>query len=217
MIKQASAIFAERLNMSENEMVDQFCKAREMGTIPLGNNTVINHIRIPQDVQSQMVLVRIPESITVSTEKFEVLNEEQTGDVENLCAMIFLVSSKKRSSQHLRIIAHLAEMIDNPHFIERWKSASNESELLEILLRNERFINIRISKHNGTRNLIGRKIKEINLPGESLITILKRNGDIKIPHGKTVIKENDELSIIGEIQDIESIRQWKNEKAGEDG
>uniref|UniRef100_UPI003561A33D TrkA C-terminal domain-containing protein n=1 Tax=Fodinibius sp. TaxID=1872440 RepID=UPI003561A33D len=63
---------------------------------------------------------------------------------------------------------------------------------------------------NNTRSLIGKKIMDIELPGESLITILKRNGDIKIPHGNTVIEENDELSIIGEIDDISLIKKWKN-------
>lgn len=211
-IEQASAVLAERLNMSEEELVERFCKAREMGTIPLGNNTVINHIRVEEDCQPQMVLVRIPESITVSTEQFEVLNKEQTGDVENLCSMIFLVSSKQHSGQHLRTIAHLAEMIDNQHFIERWKSASSETELREILLRDERFINIQISKDNTTRELIGKQIMEIDLPGESLITLLKRNGNIKIPHGQTTLKEHDELSIIGEVQDIDLIKDWRSTK-----
>ena len=211
-IEQASAVLADRLSMSEEELAERFCKAREMGTIPLGNNAVINHIRVEEDCQPQMVLVRIPESITVSTEQFEVLNKEQTGDVENLCSMIFLVSSKQHSGQHLRTIAHLAEMIDNQHFIERWKSASSETELREILLRDERFINIQISKDNATRELIGKQIMEIDLPGESLITLLKRNGNIKIPHGQTILKEHDELSIIGEVQDIDLIKEWRSTK-----
>ena len=208
-IEQASAILAKRVEIDDLQLVDHFCRAQDLGTIPLGNNTVINHIRVDKDCQPQMVLVRIPESITVSTEGFDVLDEEQTGDVENLCAMIFLVSSTKHSSQHLRIIAHLAEMIDSRHFIKRWKGAANETELREILLRDERFINITITKSNNTRTLIGQKIMDIDLPGESLITILKRNGNIKIPHGHTVLKENDELSIIGESQDIEILKQWR--------
>lgn len=208
-IEQASAILSERVEIDDLQLVDHFCRAQDLGTIPLGNSTVINHIRVDKDCQPQMVLVRIPESITVSTEGFDVLDEEQTGDVENLCAMIFLVSSTMHSSQHLRIIAHLAEMIDSRHFIKRWKSAANETELREILLRDERFINITISKSNNTRTLIGKKIMDIDLPGESLITILKRNSDIKIPHGYTILRENDELSIIGEAQDIEALKQWR--------
>jgi NhaP-type Na+/H+ and K+/H+ antiporter len=164
---------------------------------------------VDEDFDPQMVLVRLPESITVSTEGFEILDEDETGEVENLCSMIFLVSSSENSSQHLRLIAHLAEMIDSCHFIERWKSAENESELREILLRDERFINITVSHHNKTRKLIGKKIMEIALPGESLVTILKRNGEIKIPHGNTVLEEEDEISIIGEVDDINAIRQWR--------
>jgi mannitol/fructose-specific phosphotransferase system IIA component (Ntr-type) len=208
-IKQASDILAERLDMDQEFLVDSFCKAQDMGTIPLGNSTVINHIRVDEDFEPQMVLVRIPESIRVSTEGFDILDEEQTGEVENLRAMIFLISSSEHSSQHLRLIAHLAEMIDAKHFIERWKSAANETELREILLRDERFINITISKSNKTKNWIGKKIMEIDLPGESLITILKRNGNIKIPHGHTVLKHEDEISIIGEIEDIEQIKDWR--------
>lgn len=208
-IKQASDIFASRLGMNKKYIVDRFCEAQDLGTIPLGNSTVINHIRIDEECEPQMVLVRIPESITVSTEGFEVLDEDQTGDVENLRAMIFLVSSAENSSQHLRLIAHLAEMIDSRHFIERWKSAANESELREILLRDERFINIIISNDNNTKQLVGKKIMELDLPGESLITILKRNDNIKIPHGHTILKEADEISIIGEIEDIEKIKEWR--------
>lgn len=212
-IKQASEVFAKRLDLDKEVLVKDFCKEQDLGTIPLGNSTVINHIRIDQDCDPQMVLVRIPKSITVSTEGFEVLDEEATGDFENLSAIIFLVSSKERSTQHLRLIAHLAEMIDTKRFIERWREAENEKELREILLRDERFINISVDKNNITRKLIGKQIKEIELPGESLITILKRNGKINIPHGHTIIEEDDELSIIGEKEDIETVKEWrKSEK-----
>ncbi|MEL7835202.1 amino acid permease [Fodinibius sp. Rm-B-1B1-1] len=213
-IKQASEVFAERLELDMDELVEDFCKAQNLGTIPLGNSTVINHIRTDKDCYPQMVLVRIPQSITVSTEGFEILDEDKTGDFENLRAIIFLVSSKERSGQHLRILAHLAEMIDSKRFIERWREAKNESELKEILLRDERFINISVSKDNITRKFIGKSIKEIDLPGESLITIIKRNGEINIPHGHTIIKEDDELSIIGETEDIEAVKEWRKSEEG---
>ena len=49
-------------------------------------------------------------------------------------------------------------------------------------------------------------IKEISFPGQSLITIIRRGGDIKIPHGITVLQEGDELSIIGEVEDINELK-----------
>lgn len=207
-IKRAAGLLAPRFEVSEDEIFEQFCTAQDTGTIPIGNGAAVNHIRLDKDCSSQMVLVRIPEEITVSTENFEILDRNETGEIEQLRAIFFLVSSSKNSGQHLRILAHLAEMIDSRHFLERWKKASNESELREILLRDERFINIVVSSDNNTRDLIGKKIMEIELPEESLITILKRNGKIKIPHGYTVVEEDDELSIIGEVDDIERIKSW---------
>ncbi len=208
-IEHASEVLAKEIGMDANELYTQFCEAQDMGTIPIGNGAIINHIRVDKDVESEIVLVRIPDKISVSTEGFEVLDEDKTGKIERLQALFFLVSSNKNSSQHLRIIAHLAEMIDNRHFIQRWKQASNESELREILLRDERFINVKIEKNGRTGDLIDKKIMEIDLPGESLITILKRDGKIKIPHGHTVLKEGDQLSIIGDKKDIDTIKEWQ--------
>lgn len=212
-IKQACGVFSQRIGIDQDELVEQFCDAQNKGTIPVGNGAAINHIRVEEEIPSEMVLVRIPEKIEVSTEGFDVLNEEETGEVEKLRAIFFIISSLENSSQHLRIIAHLAEMIDSRHFLHRWKSAQDESELREILLRDERFINITISRKNASRVLVGKKIMEVDLPGESLITILKREGNIKIPHGSTVLEEGDELSIIGEVDDIIKIKEWRKSEA----
>ena len=211
-IKRASEMLASRFDIRQEVLFEQFCESQDRGTIPIGNGAAVNHIRLDKDCSSQMVLVRIPEKLTVSTEGFEILDTSKTGDTEKLRAIFFLVSSAENSGQHLRILAQLAEMIDSRHFLERWIKAENETELRQILLRDERFINIRVTSGNNTRELIGKKIMEIDFPGESLITILKREGKIKIPHGNTIIKEKDELSIIGEVEDIRLIAEWRKKE-----
>ncbi|HLR31200.1 MAG TPA: amino acid permease [Fodinibius sp.] len=210
-IERASAMLASHFDIGEEVLFEKFCESQKRGTIPIGNGAAVNHIRLDKDCRSQMVLVRIPEKLTVSTENFEILDTNKTGDTEKLRAVFFLVSSAENSGQHLRILAYLAEMIDSRDFLERWIKAENETELRQILLRDERFINIRVTSGNNTRELIGKKIMEIDFPGESLITILIREGKIKIPHGNTIIKEKDELSIIGEIEDIQLIEEWRKE------
>lgn len=205
-IKQVSEVLSPRFQIESNSLFNLFIEMQDTGTVPLGKGVVINHLRIDRDRPSEMVLVRIPDSITLETEGYEVLKNGRKKDSEKICAIIFLVSSELRSGQHLRILAHLAEMIDNPDFINRWKEAENESDLREVLLRDERFINIVISSENKTRTLIDKKIKNIELPGESLVAVLKRDGDLKIPHGDTIIKEGDILSIIGEKEDIQEIK-----------
>jgi amino acid transporter/mannitol/fructose-specific phosphotransferase system IIA component (Ntr-type) len=210
LMEKASEKLAPRFHMEADDLFDLFCEAQDKGTIPIGRGTALNHIRVDRDRPSEIVLVRIPESISLKSEGYEPLNKSKQNEVEELRAIIFLVSSIENSGQHLRILAHLAEMVDNPHFISRWKSAENEGELREIMLRDERFINIIASAENECRKLLGKKIKEIDLPGESLVAIIKRDGELKIPHGDTVIKEGDELSIIGDIEDIDEIKNWQN-------
>lgn len=205
-VQKASGMLADRIGLAQDEFVEKFYQAHGRDTIPIGNGVAINHTRVNKDISPEMVLVRISEEILVSTEGFDILDEQETGTTEKLRTIFFLVSSSEQSGQHLRILAHLAEMINSKHFVERWKKAKNESDLKEVLLRDERFINMKVESGQPMENVIGKQIKEIDLPGESLIAIIKRNGAIKIPHGNTIIEANDELSIIGQKEDIRQLR-----------
>lgn len=216
LIKKASEKFAERYKMEADALYDLFFEAQESGTIPLGRGVALNHIRIEGDRTSEIVLVRIPESISLKSEGYEAINESKKEEIEKLRAVIFLVSSTEESGQHLRILSHLAEVVDSSHFMDRWKNATGEAELREIMLRDERFINISITSENKTGKLIGKQIKEIDLPGESLVAIIMRDGEIKIPHGNTIIKNGDELSVIGNKQDIHEIKEMARKKEQKD-
>lgn len=211
-IKKASTKFAERYNMKADELFNLFWENQESGAIPIGHGTALNHIRLKGDVLSEIVLVRIPENISLSPEGHEALSEKKQKEIKKLRAIIFLVSSTENSGQHLRILSHLAEVVDSSHFLSRWEEARDENDLREIMLRDERFINITVSDENETSKIIGKQIKEINLPGESLVAIIKRGGSINIPHGDTVIRNGDELSIIGNKKDIAEIKEMVREQ-----
>jgi mannitol/fructose-specific phosphotransferase system IIA component (Ntr-type) len=200
--------------MDTNELFNLFWESQESGTIPFGQGIALNHIRLKGDVLSEIVLVRIPENISLSPEGHEALSKSKQKEIKKLRAIVFLVSSSENSGQHLRILSHLAEVVDSSYFLDRWKNATDESELREIMLRDERFINITISDENETSKIIGKQIREIDLPGESLVAIIKRAGKINIPHGDTVIKNGDELSIIGNKKDISEIKEMARKRGG---
>src|SRR5699024_7020770 len=104
---------------------------------------------------------------------------------KKLYAMIFLVSSENNSSQHLRFLAHIVEMADNKNFLKDWRNAENKTAIRQLMLRDERFISFTIRSSNRTKSMIGKQVKELDLPEESLISIIKCENDIKIPHGNT--------------------------------
>lgn len=204
--RMVSEKMAERVDISPESIFDYFLKDSTEGALPVGNATALKHIRIDKNIDTEIVLVRIQNGIDLDQQRFEPFTEEEDIAEGKLHCLVFMISSSSKSGQHLRILAHLAEMIDSSDFFERWMHAEDEAELREILLRDERFINIVLKKDYITRGLIDKKVKDLELPGESLITIIKRKGKIIFPHGDTVLKENDELSIIGEKTDIEKIK-----------
>lgn len=206
-VQQSCHIFADKLNIDQNLLYNTFSEKRDLGAIPIGRGTALKHIRVEEDISPEMVLVRIKKGLFADKDHFEDLGKYYEAENKKLHAMIFLVSSEDHASQHLRFLAHIVEMVDNKHFIERWRSAKNESVLRKLMLRDERFISFTIRSSNQTKTMIGKQVKEIELPGESLISIIKREGDIKIPHGNTILKEGDRLLIVGETEDIETLKK----------
>ena len=203
---RVSQNLSERVGLSSESLTHEFISRAEEGVIPVGHSAALKHIRVDKEIDTEAALVRIQKGLDIEGEQFE---ESEDLEDEKLNCLIYLVSSSRKSGQHLRILAHLAEMIDSVDFCERWNGAKNETELREILLRDERFINILLKKGDITESMIGKSIREIELPGESLITIIKRDGKIIFPHGHTVLQENDELSIIGEKGDIRELEKFK--------
>ncbi|MFO7798358.1 amino acid permease [Rhodohalobacter sp.] len=208
-IEKVCSELSKRVSYTKSELVDLFENDYKDGIIPVGNSSALQHIRVDDDIDTEVALVRLQEGIEMDREEFENVSDEEKKDGK-IHSIIYLISSKKKSGQHLRIIAHLAEMIDSIDFYERWMSAEDEGQIREILLRDERFINITLRKNDITASMIDKEVKDLELPGESLITLIKRNGNIIFPHGKSVLKENDELSIIGDKNDIKEMKNMLN-------
>ncbi|MDR9364599.1 MAG: amino acid permease [Balneolaceae bacterium] len=207
-LDKACQNLSSKLAVSREDLFEAFNKMDEFGMIPIGNGASLNHTRLDMDINPEMFIVRIREGLRPqSGQSFS----DEDGGGQDLHAFFFLVSSEKKATQHLRFLAHIAEMIDKEDFLEKWIRAKDESELRKLLLRDERFLTVSVRSGNRSAQLIGKKISEIDLPGESLITIIKRSGGIVIPRGYTEIMENDELFIIGEIKDIEELKELKNE------
>ncbi len=206
-IRKASRKLSERINVEADKLFDSFYRNYETGAMPIGRGVALDHIRVSKDIHSELVIVRIPGGLDINTDHYELLSNRTDDAGEKIHMFIFLVSSEKHSGSHLRILAHIAEMVDSDHFLERWQSAKDERKLKEIMLHDEQFINLKVNTEDMTARMIGKKVKDIELPGKSLLALLKRNREVIIPHGNTVILEDDELSVIGEIEDIEELKE----------
>lgn len=152
----------------------------------------------------QLENVKIPEMLAVHSANginFEIDKEEKRA-----FAIIFLATPKNKPLLHMRIIGHLAELIEADGFLERWKNAKIEKAMKQVLLTDERFFHIRLVEHTKAEDWIGKQLMELKLPGECLVTIIERDGDIIIPKGKTKLESRDILSILGYPKDIAELK-----------
>lgn len=194
-----------KLNVSEEMLLNSFNEMDEFGRIPIGKGASLNHTRLNIDLDPGMFVVRVKGGLSSKSGQF--ISDED--DDDKLHALFFLVSPEKNATQHLRILAHIAEMIDQDDFLNKWIGAKDDGELRKLLLRDERFVTVRVTSENRSKKLIDKKVSKIDLPGESLLAVIKRGGGVVIPRGRTVIKEHDELFIIGGVDDINELKELK--------
>jgi Trk K+ transport system NAD-binding subunit len=77
----------------------------------------------------------------------------------------------------------------------------------EILLRDDRFLSLRLEHATNTEELIGLPIRSLNFPEDCLVALIQRRGHMVIPRGSTQLEEGDQLTLIGEEQGIKSLKE----------
>jgi APA family basic amino acid/polyamine antiporter len=153
----------------------------------------------------QLEGLRMPEMVSIQCKGGLTL--EAFGE-EKIHALIYLITPEDQPLLHMRIIGHMAELIEAEEFLDRWIAAKSERELKQVLLSDERLIHVRLQENTPTEEWIDKAIMELQLPGECLVTIIERNNDIVIPKGKTRLQSGDVLSILGYPKDILELREW---------
>jgi len=73
-------------------------------------------------------------------------------------------------------------MARNPSMFDLLSSTSQDRSMLELQVRNQA--------------LVGKKIRDLFLPGDSLILSIKRADEIIIPHGNSKLEQEDQVSIL---------------------
>jgi len=158
----------------------------------------------------QLEGLRMPEMVSIQCKGGLTL--EAFGE-EKIHALIYLITPEDQPLLHMRIIGHMAELIEAEEFLDRWIAAKSERELKQVLLSDERLIHVRLQENTPTEEWIDKAIMELQLPGECLVTIIERNNDIVIPKGKTRLQTGDVLSILGYPKDILELREWLENRA----
>jgi trk system potassium uptake protein TrkA len=53
-------------------------------------------------------------------------------------------------------------------------------------------------------------LRRIRIPGDALVIGLRRDGDVLVPHGDTVLCQDDVLMLVGHPEDLQQATAWIN-------
>jgi hypothetical protein len=166
-----------------------------MGGTPVAHGAALLHTRLAGLDASEMVLVRCRGGVKVDMDDEEMVRKAAEAPIQ---AIFFLVSGEADPGRHLRILAQLAGRVEDEEFIAEWLAGHDELELKETLLRDDRFLSLKLLSGSKAEPLIGKALRELQLPPGCLIALIRRYGETIVPRGRTVLREGDRLTIIGE-------------------
>lgn len=202
-IKLAAYKIKGRISMSAEEIVRQVNEGTKVGATPVTRGVALPHFRTSTIEQSEMVLIRCRNGIKMSI--YDALTHEESDEVI-IHAIFFLVSPESNPTQHLRVLARIAERVDEDSFVKEWENAKDEAELRASLLHDDHFFSFILNIHDSTASLIDKRIQEAAFPKGCLVAMLTRDGQTFVPNGRMELKDGDELTLIGDNDELDSLR-----------
>jgi len=203
-LEKVAAQLRRIIPMTEKEIVDQVMDGTRIGATPVSHGVALPHFRSDRIEQAEMVLVRCLPGVTMSL--YDPITHAEEG-ATRVHALFFLVSPEANPAQHLRMLARIAERVDEAGFAPDWNRASGRQEIKESLLHSDRFVSLLVAVIGPTATLAGKALREITLAEGCLIAALTRQGHSFVPNGSTVLQPGDRLTIIGAEAGLEALRR----------
>jgi len=191
-LKQASSIISDRLLLSTETVYGELSSITD---ISLGNYLALPHAKLDKADHPELVIIHSAEGI----------NLQNAG--EKVYAVLVIVSPSGRPRQHLRFLAELAKRAEEIDFGGFWRNLSDPDAIRKTFIRSEDLVEV---AYPGPE-YDGKKIGELPISRDCLIAIIKRNGEIIVPHGSTEIFQGDKLTIVGKEEAVkEAVTLFQN-------
>ncbi|MFT4604786.1 MAG: APA family basic amino acid/polyamine antiporter [Rhodothermales bacterium] len=202
-VTEASELLSDEVGQGWKRLKEAFLEGTRLGATPVTHGVALPHLKFAGLDRPALVLVRSVKGIHV------VANDPLTDHVEeqDVHAMFFLISNENDPGQHLRILAQIAGRVDDEGFSQEWLGAGDEQDIREVVLRDDRFVTIPVRTTSGSRDLIGKELKDVHLHKGALVALIQREGDVHVPDGSSVIREGDRLTVLGEPAALLEIRK----------
>ena len=196
-VQEASNSFTHKYPMLDaRTLANEFIESINDTYVLSPQGAVILNLRSKNIDHTEIVILRSQSGITIDGSANGLATKEP------MHAIFFVISPETQSGQHLRIIAELINHIETDDFAHTWSIAHDEQEIKEILLHSERLLTLWLDSQGRTASLIGKPLRDLGLPDDTLIALIRRDNQVLIPRGSTSLIEGDRITIIGLEDDI---------------
>ncbi|PQJ35296.1 amino acid transporter [Salinibacter sp. 10B] len=211
-VEEVSARLADEFGISTETLTHGFLEGAPYSAVSVSHGAALPYCRLDGIEEPKMVMVHCRSGICVNVQD----DIEEVDLSEPVYAFFFLVSPKDDQGEHLRTLATLANRVDEEQFLVEWRAAGNEQEVKESLLHHERYVTLHLLSGTNTEELIGRRVRDLNLPAGVLVALVRREEQIIVPSGPTTLHEGDRLTVIGSPAGIDRIYELyrKGEQEG---
>ncbi|MEL6269854.1 MAG: amino acid permease [Chloroflexota bacterium] len=198
-VAEATNLFTHKSPMLDSDRIaSDFISSINNTYVLVPQGAVIPNLRLKDVNHTEIVIIRSKSGVLMDHDGNELT------DKERIHAFFFVISPEEQAGQHLRIIAELINHIETDDFAHTWAIANDEQEIKEILLHSERLLTLWITPEGRTAPLVNTALRDLRFPEGTLIALIRRNNNVLIPRGSTILEAGDRVTIIGEEEDI----QW---------
>jgi basic amino acid/polyamine antiporter, APA family len=203
---EVAEVLAQRTGLRHEDVEAQLRETAGEAVVPGTQSAIIYPVELVGAPQPEIALVRVREGVAAGEPRqFPGQDREDDADHDravNVEALIFLASPDGHTTQHLRLLAQLAAVTEEPTFGRVWREAGTEQELLETVLRDERFVSLEVTDQGPTAAWVDQRLRDLTFPGDTLVALIRRDGRSLIPHGDTTLRRGDRVTIVGRSADV---------------
>jgi amino acid transporter/mannitol/fructose-specific phosphotransferase system IIA component (Ntr-type) len=202
-VHKATEPLAARTSVPHDTVAEGFLEGSQYGSTSVSHGAALAYFQIDGLDRPELVMVHCQSGTSIEFEGHP-LGPSETMPVY---AVFLLLSPRADQNTHLNTLASIANRVNEEHFLVEWRSAVDDQEIKETLLHHDRYLTLHLLSGTSTQAVIGRAIEDLTLPSGMLVALIRRQGDILVPEGSTVLQEGDRITIIGQSAGIKRLRE----------
>ncbi len=202
LVQRASRRLETATGIIARTLRDGFGVEPDLRRIPVDRGIAIPHLCLPDVTRTSLLMVRCAHGVAAP----EGVDATVSRKLLETRAVFFLVSPASGAGRHLRLLGQLATRAEDPDFLPTWIGAETLLQLKATLFADERVVSLTVGEGPETDGWAGRALGSIDLPGRSLVVLVRRNGADVVPRGSTVLRAGDDVWIIGDGDAVQLLR-----------